>query len=205
MMKRRAFITLLGGAAAAWPFAARAQQAASTVRRIGLLLPGNARTTAVRGQLEAFRQGLKEYGWVEGQNIIVEYRFAEGREDALPAIAAELARLRLDIIVAESTVGIQAAKTVTQTVPIIMATSADPVGTGFVASLNRPGGNITGLSLQTAELSGKRLQLLTEIVPGLTRVAVLSNPLSPSITAASHLPALFPEKEVAEVGGQARI
>src|SRR6516165_7354658 len=261
-MRRRAFIALLGSAVA-WPLGARAQQAASTVRRIGLLLPGNARTTAVRGQLEAFRQGLKEYGWVEGQNIIVEYRFAEGREDALPAIAAELARLRLDIIVAESTVGIQAAKTVTQTVPIIMATSADPVGTGFVASLNRPGGNITGLSLQTAELSGKRLQLLTELVPGLARVAVLSNPLNPSIaptveqtkaaaqslgvevhvaevrapdkfesafaaitsahagaliilpdpvlygqhprvvtfTAASHLPALFPEKQVAEVGG----
>jgi len=261
-VRRRTFISLLGSAVA-WPLGARAQQAASTVRRIGLLLPGNARTTAVRGQLEAFRQGLKEYGWVEGQNIIVEYRFAEGREDALPAIAAELARLRLDIIVAESTVGIQAAKTVTQTVPIIMATSADPVGTGFVASLNRPGGNITGLSLQTAELSGKRLQLLTEIVPGLARLAVLSNPLNPSIapiveqtkaaaqslgvevhvaevqapdkfesafaaitsahagalivlpdpvlygqhprvvtfTAASHLPALFPEKEVAEVGG----
>ena len=83
-----------GGTAAAWPLAARAQHAASTVRRIGLLLPGNARTTAVRGQLEAFRQGLKEYGWVEGQNIIIEYSFAEGREDALPAIAAELARLR---------------------------------------------------------------------------------------------------------------
>ena len=261
-MRRRTFISLLGSAVA-WPLGARAQQAASTVRRIGLLLPGNARTTAVRGQLEAFRQGLKEYGWVEGQNIIVEYRFAEGREDALPAIAAELARLRLDIIVAESTVGIQAAKTVTQTVPIIMATSADPVGTGFVASLNRPGGNITGLSLQTAELSGKRLQLLTEIVPGLARVAVLSNPLNPgekssveqtkaaaqalgiethvvevqapdkfesafaavtaahagalmvlpdpllygqhprivTFTAASHLPALFPEREVAEAGG----
>ena len=262
-MRRRAFITLLGGAAAALPLVARAQQPAPTVRRIVFLLPGVARTPAVRGLLEAFRQGLKEYGWVEGQNIIVEYRFAEGREDALPAIAAELARLRLDIIVAESTVGIQAAKTVTQTVPIIMATSADPVGTGFVASLNRPGGNITGLSLQTAELSGKRLQLLTEIVPGLARLAVLSNPLNPSIapiveqtkaaaqslgvevhvaevqapdkfesafaaitsahagalivlpdpmlygqhprvvtfTAASHLPALFPEKEVAEVGG----
>jgi putative ABC transport system substrate-binding protein len=215
----------------------------------------------VRGQLEAFRQGLKEYGWVEGQNIIVEYSFAEGREDALPAIAAELARLRLDVIVAESTVAIQAAKTVTQTVPIVMATSADPVGTGLVANLNRPGGNITGLSLQTAELSGKRLQLLTEIIPGLARVAVLSNPLNPSIaveqtkaaaqalgiethvvevqapdkfesafaavtaahagalmvlpdpllygqhprivtfTAASHLPALFPEREVAEAGG----
>jgi putative ABC transport system substrate-binding protein len=100
----------------------------------------------------------------------------EGREDALPAIAAELARLRLDVIVAESTVGIQAAKTVTQTVPIVMATSADPVGTGLVVSLNRPGGNITGLSLQTAELSGKRLQLLTELVPGLTRVGQLAPP-----------------------------
>ena len=262
-MKRRTFITLLGGTAIAWPLAARAQQTASTVRRIGLLLPGNTRTTAVRGQLEAFRKGLKEYGWVEGQNIIVEYSFAEGREDALPAIAAELARLRLDVIVAESTVAIQAAKTVTQTVPIVMATSADPVGTGLVANLNRPGGNITGLSLQTAELSGKRLQLLTEIVPGLARVTVLSNPLNASIaptveqtkaaaqalgiethvvevqapdkfesafaavtaahagalmvlpdpllygqhprivtfTAASHLPALFPEREVAEAGG----
>jgi len=262
-LRRRQFITLLSGAAAAWPLAARAQQTASTVRRIGLLLPGNTRTTAVRGQLEAFRKGLKEYGWVEGQNIIVEYSFAEGREDALPAIAAELARLRLDVIVAESTVAIQAAKTVTQTVPIVMATSADPVGTGLVANLNRPGGNITGLSLQTAELSGKRLQLLTEIVPGLARVAVLSNPLNPgekssveqtkaaaqalgiethvvevqapdkfesafaavtaahagalmvlpdpllygqhpcivTFTAASHLPALFPEREVAEAGG----
>jgi putative ABC transport system substrate-binding protein len=261
-MRRREFITLLGGAAA-WPLAARAQQTASTVRRIGLLLPGNTRTTAVRGQLEAFRQGLKEYGWVEGQNIIIEYRFAEGKEDALPAIAAELARSRLDVIVAESTAAIQSAKTVTQTVPIVMATSSDPVGTGLVANLNRPGGNITGLSLQAAELSGKRLQLLTEIVPGLARVAVLSNPLNPSIalsveqtkaaaqalgiethvvevqapdkfesafaavtaahagalmvlpdpllygqhprivtfTAASHLPALFPEREVAEAGG----
>jgi len=179
-IRRRDFITLIGGAAAGWPLAARAQHAASTVRRIGLLLPGNARTTAVRGQLEAFRQGLKEYGWVEGQNIIVEYSFAEGREDALPAIAAELARLRLDVIVAEGNAAIQAAKTVTQTVPIVMATSADPVGTGLVANLNRPGGNITGLSLQAPELSGKRLQLLTEIVPRLARVAVLSNPLNPN-------------------------
>jgi len=261
-MRRREFITLIGGAAT-WPLAARAQRPASTLRRIGLLLPGNARTTVVRGQLEAFRQGLKEYGWVEGQNISVEYSFAEGREDALAAIAAELARLRLDVIVAEGTAAIQAAKTVTQTVPIVMATSADPVGTGLVANLNRPGGNITGLSLQTAELSGKRLQLLTEIVPGLARVAVLSNPLNPgekssveqtkaaaqalgiethvvevqapdkfesafaavtaahagalmvlpdpllygqhprivTFTAASHLPALFPEREVAEAGG----
>src|SRR5262245_65916929 len=114
MMRRRVFITLLGGAAATWPLAARGEQPASTLRRIGLLLPGNARTTVVRGQLEAFRQGLKEYGWVEGQNIIVEYSFAEGREDALPAIAAELARLRLDVIVAAGTAAIQAAKTVSK-------------------------------------------------------------------------------------------
>jgi putative ABC transport system substrate-binding protein len=261
-MNRREFIPLLGATAVTWPLAARAQQG-ERVRRIGFLLPGVARTMAVRGQLEAFRQGLKEYGWVEGQNIIVEYRFAEGKEDALPAIAAELVRSRLDVIVAEGTAAIQAAKTVTQTVPIVMATSADPVGTGLVASLNRPGANITGLSLQTGELSGKRLQLLTEIVPGLARLAVLSNPLNASITpiieqtkaaaqslgveiqvlevqapdkfesafaaitsahagalivlpdpllygqhprivtftAASHLPALFPEKEVAEAGG----
>ena len=265
-MKRREFIALIGGAAvssAACPLGARTQQLASAVRRIGFLLPGGARTTAVRGQLEAFREGLKEYGWVEGQNISVEYRFAEGKEDALPGIAAELVQSRLDVVVAEGTAATRAAKTVTQTVPIVMATSADPVGTGLVASLNRPGGNITGVSLQTGELSGKRLQLLTEIVPGLARVAVLSNPLNPSIalvleqtkaaaqslgleihvvevqapdkfesafaavtaaragalivlpdpllygqhprivtfTAASHLPALFPEKEVAEAGG----
>jgi len=153
MMRRRAFITLLGGAAAAWPLVARAQQPAPTVRRIGFLLPGVARTPAVRGLLEAFRQGLKEDGWVEGQNIIVEYRFAEGKEDALPAIAAELARLRLDVIVAEGTAAIQAAKTVTQTVPIVMATSSDPVGTGLVGSLSQPGGNITGPSLQSTELN----------------------------------------------------
>jgi ABC-type uncharacterized transport system substrate-binding protein len=104
-IKRRTFLArLLSGAAAAWPLAARAQQPASTVRRIGFLLPGGPRTTVVRGQLEAFRQGLKEYGWIEGQNISVEYRFAEGKEDALPGIAAELVRLRPDVIVAEGTV-----------------------------------------------------------------------------------------------------
>jgi putative ABC transport system substrate-binding protein len=260
-MRRREFIMLLGGAAAS-PLKARAQQAGSTVRRIGFLLPGGPRTTVVRGQLEAFRQGLKEYSWVEGQNISVEYRFAEGKEDALPGIAAELVQLRPDVV-AESTPAALAAKSVTQTIPIVMATSADPLGNGLVASLNRPGANITGLSLQSPELSGKRLQLLTEIVPGIARVAVLSNPLNPSMvavveqtkaaaqslgieihvvevqapdqfesafaavrrtragalivlpdavlygqhprivtfTTASHLPALFPEKEVAEAGG----
>src|SRR5262249_37433525 len=161
---------LLGSAVAVWPLAARAQQPATTVRRVGFLLPGGERTTAVRGQLDAFREGLKEYGWVEGQNIKVDYRFAEGKEDALPGTAAVFVRSRLDVIVAEGTAAIRAAKTVTQTIPIVMATSSDPVGTGLVASLNRPGGNVTGRSLQTAELSGKRLQLLNEIVAGLARV-----------------------------------
>jgi putative tryptophan/tyrosine transport system substrate-binding protein len=180
-MRRRDFIALIGGAAA-WPLAARAQQMAR-VRTIGFLLPGGSRTTVVRAQLEAFRQGLREYGWIEGQNISVEYRFAEGKEDALAEFAAELVRLRLDLIVAEGTAATRAAKTVTQTIPIVMATSTDPVGNGLVASLHRPGGNVTGPSLQTAELAGKRVELLTEIVPGLARVAVLSNALNPSIAA----------------------
>jgi putative ABC transport system substrate-binding protein len=180
-VKRRDFIALIGGAAA-WPLAARAQQPAR-VRTIGFLLPGGSRTTVMRAQLEAFRQGLKEYGWIEGQNISVEYRFAEGKEGALAEFAAELVRLRLDVIVAEGTAATRAAKTVTQTIPIVMATSTDPVGNGLVASLHRPGGNVTGPSLQTAELAGKRVELLTEIVPGLARVAVLSNALNPSIAA----------------------
>jgi putative ABC transport system substrate-binding protein len=181
-MRRRDFIALIGGAAVTWQRAARAQQPAK-MRTIGFLLPGGSRTTVVQAELEAFRQGLKEYGWIEGQNISVEYRFAEGKEDALAECAAELVRLRLDVIVAEGTAAIRAAKTVTQTTPIVMATSTDPVGNGLVASLRRPGGNVTGPSLQTAELAGKRLQLLTEIVPGVARVAVLSNPLNPSIAA----------------------
>ena len=203
-MKRRDFIALIGGAAA-WPLAARTQQPAR-VRTIGFLLPGGSRTTVMRAQLEAFREGLKEYGWIEGHNISVEYRFAEGKEDALAEFAAELARLRPDVIVAEGTAAIRAAKTVAQTIPIVMATSTDPLGNGLVASLHRPGGSVTGLSLQTAELAGKRLQLLTEIVPGLARVAVLSNPLNPSTAAtveqtkaAAQL--LDVEIHIAEVGG----
>src|SRR5262245_36618111 len=152
-MKRRAFITLLiGGATTTWPLAARAQQATSTIRRIGFLLPGVARTTAVRGLLEAFREGLKEYGWVEGQNIIIDYRFAEGKEDALPGIAAELVRSRLDVIVAEGTAAIQAAKPVTQTIPSVMATSSDPVGTGLVGSVNLQTARAIGVTIPTSIL-----------------------------------------------------
>jgi len=180
-IERRKLLATLGGAAA-WPLAAHAQQTAG-VRTIGFLLPGGSRTTVMRTNLEAFRQGLKENGWIEGQNISIEYRFAEGKEDALKEIAGELVKLRPDLIVAEGTAATRAAKTATQTIPIVMATSSDPVGNGLVASLHRPGGNVTGPSLQTAELSGKQLQLLTEIVPGLARVVVLSNPLNPSIVA----------------------
>jgi putative tryptophan/tyrosine transport system substrate-binding protein len=201
--------------------------------------------------------------WVEGQNIAFEYRSADGKDDVLPKIAAELVQLRLDAILAEGTPAIRAAKNATQSIPIVMAVSNDPVASGFIASLNRPGGNVTGLSIQSSELAGKRLQLLTEVVPRLARLAVLSNPANPShaiaveqmrtaarsfgvglnvveasapdkldsafatvvavradslvvlpdgmffgqhprilaLTAAPHLPALFPEKEVVKAGG----
>jgi putative tryptophan/tyrosine transport system substrate-binding protein len=175
-MRRRDFIALLGGAAAVWPLAARGE----TVRRLGLLFATSAQAAKARGQLEAVIQGLKEYGWVEGQNITFEYRFADGKDEALPQLAAELVQLRLDAILTDSTPATQAAKDATQTVPIVMAVSNDPLASGFVASLNRPGGNITGLSIVTTELAGKRLQLLTEMVPGLARVAVLSKPSNPS-------------------------
>jgi putative tryptophan/tyrosine transport system substrate-binding protein len=130
--------------------------------------------------LDAFHKGLKQVGLIEGQNIIIEYQFADGREDTLPRLAAALVQLRVDAIVADGTPAIQAAKNATQTMPIIMAVCNDPVASGFVASLNRPGGNITGLSLQASDLAPKRLQLLAEIVPRLSRVGVLSNPLNRS-------------------------
>jgi putative tryptophan/tyrosine transport system substrate-binding protein len=179
-MRRRDFIKVVAVSAITWPLAARAQQPSSTIRRVGILLPGGAGTAEAQRLLEEFYRGLKEYGWVDGQNITFEYRFANGKEDVLPQIAAELVQLRLDAIVAEGTAAVQAAKNATRTVPIVMALSNDPVASGFVASLNRPGGNITGLDIQSAALAGKRLQLLTEIVPGLARLAVLSNPLNPS-------------------------
>jgi len=180
-MRRRQFITLLGGAAAAaWPLAARAQQAASPIRRVGILMPQSA-TAAEGGELlGAFRQGLTELGWIEGQNIAFEYRSSDGKEEVLPKLAAELVQLRLDAILADGTPATQAAKNATQSIPIVMALSNDPIGSGFIASLAHPGGNVTGLSLQVAELAGKQLQLLTEIVPRLARLAVLSNPLNPS-------------------------
>jgi len=159
------------------PLAAGAQQAAK-VPRIGFL---SAATSGVSSPvLDAFRQGLRELGWVEGQNIVVDYRFTD-RSDRLPDLAAELVQLKVDIIVAEATQGVAAAKNATETIPIVMISgSADPVGLGFIASLARPGGNVTGLSYSVGpEIVGKGLELLKEIVPKVRRVAILSNPASP--------------------------
>jgi putative ABC transport system substrate-binding protein len=177
-MRRREFIALISGAAVGWPLAARAQ----TSRRLGILTLAGEQSGKIRGLLEAFVQGLKEYGWIEGQNVSFEYRFAEGKVDALTKFAAELVQLRVDVILADGTSSTKAAKNATRTIPIVMAASVDPVGSGFVANLSRPGGNITGLSSLAPELAGKRLQLLSEIVPGLARVAVLANPSSPATT-----------------------
>jgi putative ABC transport system substrate-binding protein len=179
-MRRREFITLIGSASAAWPLAVRAQQPASAGRRLGLLLGTSAEAFKSGGMLGALTQGMKEYGWVDGQSITFEYRFVDGNTDTLPKLAAELVQLRMDVILTDGTSATQAAKNATRTVPIVMAAVNDPVASGFIASFKRPGGNITGLALLTSEIVGRRLQLLTEMVPDLARVAVLSNPLNPS-------------------------
>jgi putative ABC transport system substrate-binding protein len=155
---------------------ATAQQP-KTVPRVARLYAASASATADR--TEAFRQGLRELGYVEGKNIVVEYRYADGKLDRLPALAAELVRLKVDIIVTGGPTGTRAAKEATSTIPIVMAQDADPVGSGFVASLARPGGNITGLSTLAPELSGKQLELLKETVPRLSRVAILGSSTSP--------------------------
>jgi len=150
---------------------AQAQQAGK-IPRIGYLAASTQAASTTSPRNEAFRQGLRELGYVEGKNIVIEWRFAEGKLDRLPALAAELVRLKVDIIVTAGPAPTRAAKAATTTIPIVMAQDSDPVGNGFVASLARPGGNITGLATLSPELSGKRLELLKEIVPRLTRVAV---------------------------------
>jgi putative ABC transport system substrate-binding protein len=160
----------------ALPFPARAQQP-KKIPRIGYLGASSASAASVR--VEAFRQGLRELGYVEGKNIVIEYRFAEGKLDRLPALAAELVRLKVNVIVTGGSAPTRSAKEATVTIPIVMSSDSDPVGNGFVASLARPGGNITGLSTLAPELSGKRLELLKETVPKLSRVAVFGTSTQP--------------------------
>ena len=177
-MDRRTFLAGTGAVLLAAPLAAEAQQAGK-VYRIGFLSPASPSDPRVQRFLAAFRNGLGELGYVEGQTIAIESRWAAGKYERLPGLAAELVRLKMDVIVTAAVPAIRAAKEATSTIPIIMAVVVDPVATGLVASLARPGGNITGLSIMTPELVGKQLEMLKEVVPKASRVAVLWNPANP--------------------------
>jgi putative ABC transport system substrate-binding protein len=174
-MRRREFITLLGGAVATWPWAARAQQ--SLVPVIGFL---NSRAPGENnGILVAFRRGLKETGYVEGQNVTVEYRWADNQYDRLPALAADLVNRQVDVIVSNGP-PIRAAKAATSTIPIIFAVGFDPLTFGLVTSLSQPGGNLTGVSVMDVEIGPKRLEILHELIPAATVMALLVNPTTPA-------------------------
>ena len=175
-MKRREFITLLGGGAATWPLAARAQQPARlpTIGYVG------ANTPSVESQrIDVFVRRLRELGWIEGRTIAIQYRWAEGRNERFAEIAAEFIRLNVDVIVTVGTPAVVTAKQATSVIPIVFTGAGDPVGTGLVASLARPGGNVTGLSFQTTDSVGKRLELLREVVPDLRRLAILADAGNP--------------------------
>ena len=176
-MKRRDLITLLGGAAVVWPLAARAQQAAK-LPIIGFL--GAATPSTTTPWIAAFVQRLREFGWVEGRNIVIEYRWAEGRTKRYAEIAAEFVRIKVDVIVTHSTAPVVAAKQATAVIPIVFAAVSDPVGTGLVASLARPGGNVTGLANQLSDTVGKKLEVLREVVPDLRRLAIIANVGNPA-------------------------
>jgi putative ABC transport system substrate-binding protein len=172
-MHRREFLGVLGGAAtAAWPLAARAQQAVN-IPTVGFMLGGSA--ASQRTWADAFVQGLRQFGWIEGRTIAIEYRWAEGRPDRTGEFAAEFVRRKVNVIVSGGTEGALAAKQATQAIPIVFAVAGDPVGTGLVTSLARPGGNVTGLSNFSIDLAAKRLELLREVMPELKRLAVLAN------------------------------
>ena len=174
-MQRREFITLLGGAAAAWPFVARAQQPSF---RIGFL--GLPTADSLPKRPEAFRAGLGDLGYQEGRDFVIEYRWADGNYDRLPALSDDLIRLKVDVIVTHGTPGVLAAKGATTTIPIVVAVFADPLASGIVSSLARPGGNVTGLTFFNPELAAKRLELLKEVLPDLTDVGILLNSANPA-------------------------
>src|SRR5215472_16638363 len=178
-MRRRDFIKVIAGSAVAWPLAAGAQQAASTVRqvRVGLI----AAAPSTPAMLNAFRDGMRERGYIEGQNLSVAVRWPQGSFDEDPSVVTELVNSNVDVIVAWATPTVIAVRHATSTIPIVMVGVGDPVGSGFIASLAQPGGNITGLSIIAVDLSAKLMELFAELVPGMTRVGVVNNPNNPGV------------------------
>ena len=188
-MKRREFITLLGGAAIAWPLPARAQQQPTHVPQVGWIFPGASAGHPT--ELAGFKEGLRELGYVEGRNIVVEYRFGEDSVERLPEFATELAQINVSVIVAVGTSAVRAARHAAPEIPIVFL-SADPIGAGIVTNLSRPGGNVSGVSVM--RLSGKWPELAKEALPGLSRVGYLINPTNPaSVNAAHPYPTNWPQ------------
>jgi putative ABC transport system substrate-binding protein len=189
-MRRREFMLALAGATAAWPLAARAQQSG---KRPTIGFMGSTTPSVAAQWVASFVQRLRELGWLEGRDVAIEYRWAEGRSERYTEIVAEFVRLKVDVILTHNTPTVLAAKHATSVIPIVFATAGDPIGSGLIASLARPGGNVTGISSQGSDAAGKRLELLREVVPGLRRFAVLAN-----------LASSFPALELSEIQAASR-